>query len=258
MAPIDPQLAAEAAAVYAGVKATNEAAKLPVVAPVVAVLNAQVQAFAERHLRPALRRVLRLEEAAEVASAEAAARLADVPAEQLLGPAPAIAAGVVVALQTRADEPELRALFAELLASACRRDRADVVHLAFVDVLNQLEPDEARLLDVVRAVGQVPAWSEHVDLAGSQPTQPTFTMRLPGPRELAESPRLGAFQGNLLRLGLLVMHTRVTPRTLYHGAGADMVTTATFGVSDFGHALLAVCAPDGVLPAPLTDDPTQT
>ena len=73
MIPIDPQLAADAAALYGAVKATNEAAKLPVVAPVVAVLNAQVQAFADHRLGPALRRALWLDEAAEVAAAETAA-----------------------------------------------------------------------------------------------------------------------------------------------------------------------------------------
>ena len=192
------------------------------------------------------RRFLTPGAAAEVAAADVQARLAGVPAELVIEPAPIVVAGVIEALQTRADEPTLRAMFAELLASTCRRDRADGVHLAFVEVLRQLEPDEARLLDVIRTARTVRAWSEHVDLAGMQPTRADFTMRIIGPRELAESPRLGTFQGNLLRLGLLAMHTRVAPRTLYYGAGADMVTTATFGLTDFGRDFLAVCAPDGI------------
>lgn len=74
MLPIDPQLAADAVALYGVVKATNEAAKLPGVAPVVAVVNAEVQTFVQRHLGPALRRVLRLEDASQIAASDAAAR----------------------------------------------------------------------------------------------------------------------------------------------------------------------------------------
>lgn len=206
--PIDPQLAADAAALYGAVKATNEATKLPVVAPVAAAVNAHIQAFAERRLGPALRRVLRLEEAAEVAATETAARLADVAAEDLVDPAPAVAAGVVVALQTRAEEPELRAMFAELLANACRRDRAGGVRLAFVEVLRQLEPEDARLLRVMT----LPDDADHFIRSGDSRELPpeggrvkSFDFGLKGERGYYEYQRPTAVSiDNLTRLGLIV------------------------------------------------------
>lgn len=246
---IDPVTAAEA---LAGAKVVGDLVKTIIVDPVSGVVAAHVKAFAEQRLVPALQRVLPLPAAAALAATDAAARLADVPAEQLVDPSPAIAAGVVQALQTRADEPALRAMFAELLASACRADRAAAVHLAYVEVLRQLEPDEARLLAYVAEHGPVPG-GEHRVQSGLATLPARFAMELWDPRwkRLAESGRLPVYEGNLLRLGLLEVETisQVGPATINGASGFDTKTSAMFTVTDFGRDFLAVCAPAGVLDA---------
>lgn len=246
--PIDPQLAVEAATLYGAVKATNEAAKLPGLAPVVGVVNERVRAYAEAKLAPLLRRVLPLDTAAKLAAAEVSARLANVPPELLVEPPAVVAAGVVEALQTRADEPTLRALFAELLASACRADRADGVHLAYVEVLRQLEPDEARLLAHVPTYGGLDA-GEHVNQPGLAPLPARFSLPVGGSRweGVDGARRLAVAAGNLLRLGLLALETTVSVGELrYSGYGPATTTRGRYVVTDFGRGLLAVCAPDGI------------
>jgi len=76
---------------------------------------------------------------------EVAPRLAAVPPERLQDPAPHVVVPALMAVSYTQSE-ELRAMFAALLAKSMDSATAEDVHPAFVDVIKQLTPDEARIL----------------------------------------------------------------------------------------------------------------
>lgn len=72
-------------------------------------------------------------------------KLKGVPPERIVTPNPAIAGPALESLRYTAQEQELRQLYANLLASSMDSKTADVSHPAFVEVIRQMTPDEARL-----------------------------------------------------------------------------------------------------------------
>jgi hypothetical protein len=73
-------------------------------------------------------------------------RLKDIPQEQIITPNPAIAGPAIESLRFTANEPSLRELYANLLATSMDSKTAHQAHPAFVEILKQLAPDEARIL----------------------------------------------------------------------------------------------------------------
>jgi len=73
-------------------------------------------------------------------------RLKDVPPERIITPNPAIAGPTVEALRFTAHDSTLRELYANLLATSMDEKTAQEAHPAFVEILRQLTPDEARLI----------------------------------------------------------------------------------------------------------------
>jgi hypothetical protein len=69
----------------------------------------------------------------------------------LVPPAVALSGPAVQAMLLTEGSPELRALYAGLLATAMDRDIAATAHPAYVEVIKQLAPDETRLLTVMSA-----------------------------------------------------------------------------------------------------------
>lgn len=75
-----------------------------------------------------------------------AEKLKDVPPERIVQLRMTIAGPTVEQLRFAADEPTLRELYANLLATSIDAEKAQDAHPAFVDIIRQLTPDEARLL----------------------------------------------------------------------------------------------------------------
>jgi Abortive infection alpha len=75
-----------------------------------------------------------------------AEKLKHVPEEKIVPPSPAIAGPTLEALRFAGHEPNLRELYANLLASAMDARTAEEAHPAFVDIVRQLSADEARVL----------------------------------------------------------------------------------------------------------------
>ena len=142
---VDPETLQAAGLALGATKMAGDAARELVLKPISEAVSGHVKACAEAKLLPALRRILPLPEAARVAVDEAVARLGDVAPEALVEPDPTVTAGLFEAMQTRADVPELRAMFGQLLASAMHQDRAGTAHPALVEVIRQLSADDARL-----------------------------------------------------------------------------------------------------------------
>jgi Abortive infection alpha len=74
------------------------------------------------------------------------ARLLTTPPERIVTPPPLIAGPAIEALRFAGGEESLRDLYANLLATAMDTETAHTAHPAFVEMLRQLSPDEAKLL----------------------------------------------------------------------------------------------------------------
>lgn len=81
-------------------------------------------------------------------------RLAAAKPEEIQSPPPYIAGQLLLQLQFCADQEQLRELYANLLASAMLHAEASAVHPAFVQVIQQLTPDEALLLHRIAQRGK--------------------------------------------------------------------------------------------------------
>jgi len=75
-----------------------------------------------------------------------AEKLKHIPEEKIVEPEPYVAVPAIQQLSYSLDSEELRELYANLLASSMNVDKKSDVHPAFVDIIKQLAPDEAKLL----------------------------------------------------------------------------------------------------------------
>ncbi len=78
-------------------------------------------------------------------------RLKGIPPEQIVTPNPSVAVPALEAMRYTAHEPSLRELFANLLATAMDKDTSEKIHPAFVEIIRQMTPDEARIFRIVAA-----------------------------------------------------------------------------------------------------------
>lgn len=79
-------------------------------------------------------------------STKVADRLKNVPPENIVTPKPNVAGPALDSLRYTGHESLLSDLYANLLAAAMDKATADGAHPAFVEIIKQLTPDEAKLL----------------------------------------------------------------------------------------------------------------
>lgn len=79
-------------------------------------------------------------------STKVADRLKNVPPENIVTPKPNIAGPALESLRYTGHEPSLSDLYANLLAASMDKATASEAHPAFVEIIRQLTPDEARLV----------------------------------------------------------------------------------------------------------------
>lgn len=75
-----------------------------------------------------------------------AEKLKNVPEEDIVPPENYVAIPALQQISYCFDSDELRDMYANLLASSMKKDKKWSVHPAFVDIIKQLTPDEAKLL----------------------------------------------------------------------------------------------------------------
>lgn len=84
-------------------------------------------------------------------------KLKHIPEEKIVEPEPYVAVPALQQLSYSLDSEELRELYANLLASSMNIDKKDDVHPAYVDIIKQLAPDEAKLLKYFCSQNVIPA-----------------------------------------------------------------------------------------------------
>lgn len=77
-------------------------------------------------------------------------KVQDVPPEKLVEPAAYVAVPAMQAFSYSMDSDELKNLYANLLASAINADEKDNVHPAFVEIIKQMSPLDAKVLEFLK------------------------------------------------------------------------------------------------------------
>lgn len=90
--------------------------------------------------------VVNAEKSFELTAEAIQEKVAQIPEEKLSEPEPAIAVPALQQLSYCYDSQELREMYANLLVSSMNVDTKYEVHPAYVDIIKQLTPDEAKLL----------------------------------------------------------------------------------------------------------------
>ena len=108
-----------------------------------------------------------------------AEKLKEVPPARLRSPEPSVAGPVLEALRYSGHTPELREMYATLLASAMDRNFDERVRVAFVEIIRQLEVTDAHILhaafleyvriqeyfDLKPYLKRKPGWNSPLDIA---------------------------------------------------------------------------------------------
>ena len=79
-------------------------------------------------------------------------RLKSVPPERIQTPAPEVAGPLFEALRFTAHDNDLRRMYANLLGTAIDISTAHTAHPSFVEILKQLSPDEARIIQTLAKI----------------------------------------------------------------------------------------------------------
>ncbi len=208
------------------------------------------------------------EQIREFTATKVAEKLKDVPREKIVTPSPHVAGPAIEALRYTGHEESLSEMYASLLATAMNKDTIQKAHPAFVDIIKQMTPDEAK---IVRGF----AASESINpLISVQASIPNKTLMDGHTTELRNFSQIGhragcefmhlvpAYLDNLVRLGLceipegtsytndewyrpLVENPIVTEliaKIEKSNCSADIVKGAVL-VTDFGRQFALACCP---------------
>lgn len=85
-----------------------------------------------------------------------AQRLKDTPPEKVVTPEAYVAIPAMQAISYSMDSKELRNLYANLLANSMNTDTKSQVHPAFVEIIRQLSPNDALILNYINSQGVLP------------------------------------------------------------------------------------------------------
>jgi len=133
-------------------------------------------------------------------------RLKDVPPERIVTPQLTIAGPALDAMRYAGPDPELRELYANILARAMDAKTAHQAHPAFVEILKQITPDEARILRLVAEHDTFPLVSVRSAQSDGSYVWILHHFGLLGEQAGCAVPGLaGTYLDNLSRLGIVVI-----------------------------------------------------
>jgi hypothetical protein len=142
-----------------------------------------------------------------------AERLAAVPEEHLFTPSPSVAIPAMYGLSYSVEEPNLKEMYLNLLATATDDRVKEKAHPAFADIIKQLSPPEARLLleTLRRTILPVVRLIRRAKEGGGGSIAANYVAELEDEdtHEPSEEPSLPVWVDNWIRLGLVeVDYTR--------------------------------------------------
>lgn len=137
-----------------------------------------------------------------------AEKLRHVPKKNLVPPSPMVAGPTLEALKYAGHSPTLRELYANLLATSIDRRTAHEAHPAFVEIIRQLTPDEAKILKFIFEHMYLPIITLQAEIPGERAGfdyAPDFSNV--AEKTHCQFPELTPqYLGNICRLGLAEFH----------------------------------------------------
>ncbi|MGY2165751.1 DUF4393 domain-containing protein [Pseudomonas tolaasii] len=169
----------------------------------------------------------------EFIQTKVADRLKDVPPEDIITPKPNVAGPAIEALRYTGHEESLSDMYASLLATAMSRHTADGAHPAFVEIIKQFTPDEARLVAYFTKRLPFPivtVRSSHVDFTkGGTSLAPNVSLF--GVKAGLQLPHLvPTYLDNLCRLGIVEIGAAYIDSGLYTELLASPEVTSWQGI----------------------------
>ena len=161
-------------------------------------------------------------------------RLAKLSPDQIVTPNPMVAGPAIEALRFAGHEPILREMYANLLATAMDANRVRDAHPAFVEIIRQLTPDEARIVTLAATRDLFPlitieAWNREDLLDPRRPVIKHLGLMC----DECQFPEFFAsYVDNVCRLGLALIQDGVyTPRfeEEYDRLRAHQIVTSAMG-----------------------------
>lgn len=102
---------------------------------------------------------------------DVAERLKDVPEENLITPDPAVAGPALEAIRFTGNSTELRDMFAKLLATSMNSQTKKSAHPSYVEIIKQLNTDEAKILNYLSGAGRAYSSMPLIDIQTHQKTR---------------------------------------------------------------------------------------
>ena len=134
-------------------------------------------------------------------------KAANIPPEDLIEPKASVAGPALQGLAFAHEEEGLKNLFLELLAGAMDKRKADVVHPAFVEIVKQLEAEEARHLQAILKTEILPIGTlvRRHKVNGSHIAVRRHVLQMTNGGKPSVVEGLGAMVDNSTRLGLVTV-----------------------------------------------------
>lgn len=154
-------------------------------------------------------------------STKLANRLKNVPPEDIITPKPNVAGPAIEALRYTGHEEVLSDMYANLLAAAMDKNTATGAHPAFVEIIKQLTPDEAKLIGLFLQPIPLPLITVRAEhkVMGRGGLDVAVNVSLFGEMANLELPNLvPTYLDNLCRLGLTDIEPKYsyTDKSIYH------------------------------------------
>lgn len=144
-------------------------------------------------------------------------KLRNVPENNIVSPTPRIAVPVLQNASIT-EEYEIRELYANLLSNSMNKIVKDGVHPAYVEIIKQLSPDEAKILSYMRFHTVIPTVTLRKENDKGEGTEMIKNFSNIGEISGCEQPfEINKYFNNLIRLGILECSTlsSLTDKKLY-------------------------------------------
>jgi hypothetical protein len=177
------------------------------------------------------------------------AKLSKKPKEEIKSPDPIVAGPVVMGMAFASEAPQLREMYANLLATAMHAPSASKAHPSFAQAIQQLSPGEALILKAISEIG--PEFTIEVDtrLSTSYTHQElddlqhgTISHRW---REhcvrwgVSDAVLADTYRDNLARLGIIAESYSVVADPF--GGGSGLKSAKGLGLSEYGKLFIEIC-----------------
>ncbi|MDF0534319.1 DUF4393 domain-containing protein [Shewanella sp. A32] len=132
----------------------------------------------------------------------------NIPEEHIVQPKASVAGPTLQGLAFTHDEANLKEMFLNLLATSMDGRKADIAHPAFVEIIKQLDSEDARLVQgTLKSEAPIPIVEIHTELKNGKGQEiqlrHLLNLKITSTGQPVEDSKLAAMVDNWIRLGLV-------------------------------------------------------